>query len=38
MTIFGMKVKVDQALPPGVIEFRDPQTGKLLGRIITKEG
>jgi hypothetical protein len=30
---FGMQV-TEGALPPGVVEFRDPKTGAVVGRIV----
>lgn len=32
-----LRVLVDESLPPGVAEFRDPRTGEVLGRIVNLE-
>lgn len=31
--VAGLEVRLDDALPPGVVEFRDPRTGAVVGRL-----
>jgi len=34
---FGLEVKIDNSIPPGEIQARDPETGEILGKIINEE-